>query len=85
MGKLILDAALRAKLASLQGATELCDDEGRTVGYFMDAEAYRKMLYTNAAEMFSDEELEEARREPGGLTTEEVLAQLKQVRAARGN
>jgi hypothetical protein len=35
MDKLILDEPLRSKLDAVQAEVELCDETGRTVGYFL--------------------------------------------------
>lgn len=83
MGKLILDDELRTKLSALQGRVELCDPDGRTIGYFMDARAYQGWLYEVAKDWFTDEEIAEGRNEEGGMTTQELLAHLRQIKESR--
>jgi hypothetical protein len=89
MGKVILDAELKAKLNGLHQELEFCDEEGKTLGHFVPAKAYRELLYTWAKAQFTDEEIEQARREvraEGGYTTAEVIAHIEKiVREAKGS
>lgn len=75
MERLIVDPSLRDRLAGLDSDLELCDEQGRTLGYFTPA-AGDQRPYDWAKAQFTDEELDQARREPGGRTTAEVLARL---------
>jgi 3-hydroxyacyl-CoA dehydrogenase len=79
MGKLVLDKAMQSKLATVSGVAELCDEQGRTVGYYVSAEVYQQFPRVRIMPEITDEELEEARREEGGVTTEELLAYLKSL------
>jgi hypothetical protein len=67
MSKITLDPELRAKLNGLNQPLELCDADGRTLGHFLPAEAYRKLLYAavEAACPHGPEELERRRNEKG--------------------
>ncbi len=88
MGKLTLDAELRAKLNGLNEPLEVCDESGRTLGHFLPANLYREWAYAWAKAQFADQaEREQARQEirsEGGLTTAEAVACLEQVARAAG-
>ncbi|HET6575110.1 MAG TPA: hypothetical protein VFG68_16000 [Fimbriiglobus sp.] len=82
MGKVILDADLRAKLQGGQTGVEVCDDTGQTIGYYLPRDEYVRLLYEIelAQPPISSQEREEARRElreTGGVTTAEVLDRLR--------
>jgi hypothetical protein len=77
MSRITLDETLRAKINDLGEEIEICDDEGRIIGYYVPAECHRKMLYAWAKEQFTDEELQAARRETGGRSLTEFWAELK--------
>ena len=79
MSKVVLDAALREKLGPLGHEVELCDESGRTLGFFVSPEVHRKLSYAWAKTLFTDEELALARAEPGGLTTEEAIEHLNKL------
>jgi len=73
MSKITLDAELRAKLNGLNQPLELCDADGHTLGHFLPADAYRKLLYAaaEAACPHSQAELERRRKEGGGTSLSE--------------
>jgi hypothetical protein len=79
MNKLVLDPAVRSQLNGLNGEVELCDEEGRTVGFFVPANLRERLWYDWAKAQFTDDELERARRQPGGRTTAEVLERLRKL------
>jgi hypothetical protein len=86
MTKVLIDDVLRAKLNGLAGEVELCDESGRTVGHFLPMDQYLKLLYAWAKAEFADEEeLRQARAEPGGLTTAEAIAHLESLARSYGN
>ena len=66
MGKITLDENLRKKLEAAGPKVELCDETGRTLGYFMTPDYELKMMYAWAKAQVSDEELERASHEVGG-------------------
>jgi hypothetical protein len=76
MNKLVLDPALRLKL-NLETEVEVCDEDGRTIGFFLPAAWHRDLLYSWAKANVSDEELDRARRQPGGRPLSEILARLE--------
>ena len=76
MHKVTVDTSLVAKLGDLGEQIELCDEQGRTLGYYVPA-SYDPSLYTWAEEQVSVEELERRRQESGGHTTAEILKRLR--------
>jgi hypothetical protein len=77
MSKVTLDQSLRAKINNLDSEVEFCDESGRTVGYYVPADWHHQLLYAWAKAQFTDEELEIARRQPGGRPLAEILARLE--------
>lgn len=74
MTKLTLDAGTLAKLHNLDAPLEVCDESGKTLGYFHPAAA-------NGAEQtprspFSDEEVQRRRQQRTGSPLAEVLSRL---------
>ena len=76
MNRIIVAPSLRSKLDNLDSRLELCDESGKTLGYFAPAWEQERLLYAWARAKFTDEEIERARGEPGGLAIAEVLADL---------
>jgi hypothetical protein len=78
MRQIVLDPQLRAKLNGLNKQLEMCDESGKTLGHFVPAELYKKMLYAAvlAACPHSPDELERRRRETGGRTLAEIWKNL---------
>jgi hypothetical protein len=83
MSKVVLDEALRSKLNGLNAEVELCDETGRTVGRFLPEDVYWEFAYAWAKAQFTDEELAEARAEPGGMTTPEAIAYIERFIQSR--
>ena len=85
MNKVVLDDELRAKLNGLNDEVEVCDSTDRTIGRFLPEREYWRLMYDLAKADFSDDaELEEARREPGGMTTAEAIAFIEQIIRSHG-
>ncbi len=80
MRKITLDDDLRAKLGDMSEEVALCDAAGNVVAYIMTP-GHREALYSLASDLFTDEELERAEREEGGMTTAQVLEHLKSLDA----
>jgi hypothetical protein len=80
MSKVVVDAALRAKLNGLDREIEFCDEAGNVLGYFLTPKEHEQLMYAWAKSQVTDEELEAARKEQGGMTTEELLAHLEALR-----
>jgi hypothetical protein len=76
MNKVIIEPSLLPKLGNLDSRVEFCDTSGRTLGFFVPASEQQRLLYVWARGEFSDEEIERARREPGGFELADILADL---------
>ena len=79
MNKILVDPSLRSRLDNLDSRLEFCDESGKTLGYFVPASEQERLLYAWARAEFTDEEIERARGESGGLTIAEVLADLAEA------
>jgi hypothetical protein len=77
MTRIVIDQSIRSKISNLAEQVELCDETGRTVGYFLPAGMHRALLRAWAEAQLSDEELERRRNEPGGKTLAEIWSELK--------
>ncbi len=73
MNKIVIDKDLRTRLDNLDTELELCDESGHTLGYFVPTAEANPSLYEWARCEFTEEEIESARKEPGGLNIAEVL------------
>lgn len=80
MSKITLDAALRSRLNGLNEAMVVCDEAGKTVGHFLPADTYRKMIYQIAESQcpYTREQLQELRQETGGQPLAELWKTLGQ-------
>ncbi len=76
MKQVRIDETGNVHLGPLNGEVQICDAEGNTVGYFLPAKQREKYWNERAKTLFTDEELEIARNQKGGKTTEEMLAWL---------
>ena len=79
MDKITLDQGLREKLNGLDQTIEVCDEGGRTVGYFVPDAAYRTLVYAWLNAQVTDEELERLSHERGGQPLAEFWKSLGQV------
>jgi hypothetical protein len=62
----------------MDSSFEFCDESGRTLGFFVPAPDQLGPVYDWARAEFTEEEIERARREPRGRTTDEVLSRLSE-------
>jgi hypothetical protein len=86
--KLQVDLSFQSKLTDLARPLEICDERGRTLGYFLPISEHerlrqieadhQRLLYAWARTQFSDDELARAEQEPEEFTTEEVLQHLRE-------
>jgi hypothetical protein len=73
MSRIVLDAALRAKLNGLNEQVEIYDEAGSRVGCFLPEEVYRQLLRDWASRhLVDDEEVERRLQQPGGHTLAEI-------------
>lgn len=74
MTKIIVNAEFRAKLAHLKQPVELCDESGRTLGYFRPVPSPEDYDLTCP---FSEEEIRERRKQRTGRPLPDILADLE--------
>jgi hypothetical protein len=79
MTKLIVDAATRARLNNLDGPLEMCDESGKTLGYFQPLNNLAGQPGPVPRSPFSDEELQKRRQQRTGRSLSEVLERLNQL------
>lgn len=75
MTKLTVDSQTRAKLNNLEELIELCDESGRTLGYFHPTRSPNGGSANSSP--FSDEEIEQRRKQPPGRPLAEIVKELK--------
>jgi len=76
MTRIVADLDLKTRLRDFSVALEICDESGRTVGFFHPGAVHDPSVYEWAKGEFTDEELERSRRDPVSYTTAEVLEHL---------
>jgi hypothetical protein len=74
VNKIIVDRGWGSKLEGVPGEVEVCSEDGETIG--LSAQS-REIWYKWAKSQFTPEELDNARRETGGRTLAEILADLE--------
>jgi len=79
MIRLTASDQLLAELGNLAEAVELYDKAGNKMATIVPDPERRKALYEYARTLFTDEEIERARAESGGITTEELLRRLESL------
>jgi hypothetical protein len=77
MNRIVIESAIRSRLDELEAQMEFCDESGRTLGYFVPVPEQDRQLYDWARRQFTDEEIQRARAESGGLTIDEVRESFK--------
>jgi hypothetical protein len=73
MTRLTVDAALLARLHNLDQTLEVCDESGRTLGYFHPVPAAG---HPPAPSPFSEEELRRRQQQRTGRSLAEILERL---------
>ena len=76
MTRFTVDPSLAARLGQLDGPVVLCDESGRTIGYFNPAVSLQEAIRQCP---FSDEEIERRRQQQGGRPLSEILADLARL------
>ncbi len=83
MTKVILDPASEARLRILTEQAELCDQSGQPFGLFIPSA--KSSLYAEIQVPFTEEELDQAEKEPGGYTLAEILAHLETLSCSKSD
>lgn len=76
MTKVTLDAVTLAKLASLGGAAELCDESGHSIGFFHPSHPPGEKTLKELSP-FSDDEIRRRREDRNGRPLKEILRDLE--------
>jgi len=76
MTKVELDASVRARLHDLHELLEVCDESGRTLGYFHPIMPSTKAGDVKVQSPFSEEELQRRQQQPGGRPLKQILEDL---------
>jgi hypothetical protein len=85
MTKVVLPSSVASDLFACTTRTPLCDEDGVVIGFFEPAISHDKELYDWLAKEVTTEELEEAARDGGGITTAELFAKLEALAKAKDN
>jgi len=78
MSKVTVDTALQAKLTEPAGVVEVCDQQGRTIGYFHAANDASNASGGRLRSPVSDEEIQRRRAQKTGRPLREILDDLEQ-------
>ncbi len=76
MTKITVDNATLEKLHNLDTRLELCDASGKTLGFFHPAAESGARVSRNGRSPYSNEELQELRKQRTGDTLDNVLRRL---------
>jgi len=76
MTKVVVDAAFREKIDGLREPVELCDQSGRTLGYFHPMVENSTPGDSKVRSPFMDEEIERRRQQRTGGPLGEILEDL---------
>jgi len=76
MTKVFVDPVVGAKLNGIAGAVEVCDESGRTLGYFHPVATGIHPSSPSVESPFSQEEIERRCEERGGRPLKDILADL---------
>ena len=76
MSKIVVDAELGAKLAQAEGMLEICDPSGQILGVFHPVPWPPGVKSLKDLSPYSDEEIEEFRKQPGGRPLREIWKDL---------
>jgi hypothetical protein len=78
MSKVVVDSALQAKLTDPSGVVEVCDQQGRTIGFFHAANDASTASGGRLRSPVSDEEIQRRRRQKRGRPLRDILDDLEQ-------
>jgi hypothetical protein len=76
MTKVLVDEDLGARLGHLAEHAELCDNTGRTLGYFLPPAVFEKLFCASLQVPFSEEEIARRREATGGRPLAEIWQSL---------
>jgi len=71
MTRIVFEPEIESRLSGFQEAVEVCDREGRLIGYFHPARSLRDLS------PLSDDEVEKLRGQTGGRPLKDILEDLQ--------
>jgi len=79
MSKIVLDAELKKRLPSTSESFAIEDEQGKPLGHFVPEKEYHRLLYSYLLKTCpaTESELVSVRKETGGRTLKEILADLE--------
>lgn len=77
MTYITVDQSLREKLKNLEERIEFRDENGRVLGYYAPANGHDHSLYKNVEIPFTEEEIEQLRKQPRGRPLADILPDLE--------
>jgi hypothetical protein len=80
MEQIRLDPQTCSQLRGATSVMDLCDEQGRLIGYFLSPDRYRRLIYDWANSQVTDEELKRCLDEPGGSRLAEIWERLRSQR-----
>lgn len=75
MTRIVLDSNVVNQFGAVQERVEVCDANGRVIGYFRPATD--PSLYRHIKVPYTDAELKQFEEEPGGRTLDEIMRDLR--------
>lgn len=78
MQKIVVDSSMQSVLTDSGTELHLVNDRGETIGYFFPSQDADPSRYGWLRSQLTEEELDHARQEQGGYTTDEVVSRLRE-------
>jgi len=79
MTKVVLESGTLSKLAGIRETAILCDESGRAIGFFEPLEPPRGKGEEGVEPPFSEEQIEQFRRQRTGRSLGQILADLEKL------
>jgi len=79
MTRVVLDSSTLEKLKTSEPSLEVCNTEGKVVGYFHPAVRYGKWVNGKIVSPFSDAEIEMRRQDRSGRPLKEIMEELQKL------
>jgi hypothetical protein len=79
MGRIVLDAELRAKLKNLDEHLEIVDEQGKTVGYLSSVKSTKNAIINGIEVPYTEEEIQSLMKQTSGRPLKDILADLKKL------
>ena len=79
MTAITIPTSMKPLFGQVSEPVSVRDEQGNVLGFLTPMRQATKEDYEWARQQFTEQELEAARREPGGFTTQEVLEHLNRL------